>query len=61
MPAIQFRANGWSEPAIFNDAAGFFCQRYPAAFLTRAAYARHHNLGHPDSLAAELAEIEAAH
>ena len=29
----QFRANGWSEPAIFNDAAGFFCQRYPAAFL----------------------------
>ena len=57
----QFRANGWSELAIFNDAAGFFCQRYPAAFLTRAAYARHHNLGHPDSLAAELAEIEAAH
>ena len=55
----QFRANGWSEPAIFNDAAGFFCQLYPAAFLTKAAYARHHNLGHPDSLAAELAEIEA--
>ena len=55
----QFRANGWSEPAIFNDAAGFFCQLYPAAFLTKAAYARHHNLGHPDSLAAELAQIEA--
>jgi hypothetical protein len=55
----QFRANGWSELTIFNDAAGFFCQRYPAAFLTKAAYARHHNLDHPDSLAAELAEIQA--
>ena len=57
----QFRANGWSELTIFNDAAGFFCQRSPAAFLTKAAYARHHNLGHPDSLAAEMAEIEGAH
>src|SRR5512144_881032 len=54
----QFRANGWREPTLLNDAATFLCQRYPAAFLSKAAYARQHNLGDPESLAAELAEIE---
>src|SRR5512132_75554 len=56
----QFRTTGWSEPTIFNDAAAFFCQRYPAAFLNRAAFARHHELGNPDLLAAELADLEGA-
>jgi Initiator Replication protein len=56
----QFRKSGWGEPTIFNDAASFFCQRYPAAFHTRAAFARHHNLGNPELLAAELADLESA-
>ena len=54
----QFLANGWREPTLLNNAATFFCQRYPAAFLSKAAYARQHNLGDPESLVAELAEIE---
>jgi hypothetical protein len=54
----QFQANGWREPTLLNNAATFFCQRYPAAFLSKAAYARQHNLGDPESLVAELAEIE---
>ena len=54
----QFRTNGWREPTLFNAAAMFFCQRYPAAFLSKAAYARQHNLGDPEILTAELANIE---
>jgi hypothetical protein len=54
----QFRASGWRAPTLLNDAAMFFCQRYPATFLSKAAYARQHNLGDPESLAAELARIE---
>jgi hypothetical protein len=54
----QFRASGWRAPTLLNDAAAFFCQRYPVIFLSKAAYARQHNLGDPESLAAELARIE---
>jgi hypothetical protein len=54
----QFQANGWREPTLLNDAVTFFCERYPAVFLSKAAYARQHNLGDPESLTAELAELE---
>jgi Initiator Rep protein, WH2/Initiator Replication protein, WH1 len=46
------------EPTLLNAAATFFCERYPATFLSKAAYARQHDLGDPEILGAELAEIE---